>query len=436
MLFSFLDFVLCLIDGVFLHLFMTSFTKTKTSLSFFKRSGLFSALVIITFILSRFTIYSAATALIGGMIVVTYCLFVFEGRYQDTVLLSITFYIFLGLINVFLFTLLSSLINYSLVDLLYTDPLLRLVFAFIIKCLTSLCIIFVKHLKMKPFDCLPKSYWYCYVGLFSLSFLSILIIFELSITYTSLFASTLLIFLIVISIVSNVVLYCLFYKMVHFFTQKTQVDLFLAQQKLTEHHIATIEKSHSELRKIHHDLKNHYTIIQYYLLENQIEPCLRYINQLKDQLHAFPFYYKTGNAIADIVINQKIFSHKDDSIDFNIQAIFPDITSILPIHLCILLSNLLDNAIEALLELPKDKRKLQLIIRPHHRQLYIATSNYVDCNPFVNGVLKRREKPNPQAHGYGLINIRYVVDSYNGILQQDYVDCQFHTSILLDLDIS
>lgn len=432
MLYILLELLFCIIDTLFLHLFVSMFLQPKVIHTLTTKIVSISLISFSTYILSQFHSYSSLITILNVFIIFLYCLFIFDGRYENRILFGMIFYIFIGLINALIYTLSAYLLKNDFYILIKHNSATRIINSFIIKLIIFICIIFMKRFRKDPANELPKQYWLSFLGLFSLSLISIAIIFELALRYHDTHSYTLLIILTFILFVLNVAIYILFQKSVSFFAEKAKLDNFLTHQHLLEQHVFEVEKNHQEIRKIRHDMMNHYTIIDHYIHANKLKECSDYIAQLKSTLNQVPIYYKTGNDIADIIINQKIYSLKDEAIDFNIQTYIPSHSSLLATDLCVILSNLLDNAIEAVLELPPTNRQITVVIHPHESKLLLDFSNPVKESPIKNGNLQKRLKKNPNEHGYGFLNIAYVVNKYNGYMHYHCQDNIFNVSILLD----
>ena len=98
--------------------------------------------------------------------------------------------------------------------------------------------------------------------------------------------------------------------------------------------------------------------------------------------------------------------------------------------LCTIISNLLDNALEAVELLEKDKRWITMIFRYDDLMVYCNV-----VNPYAGGlnIYKNKilSKKNTKNHGYGLINVKHSVDIYNGSIDITTENGVFHVLIAL-----
>lgn len=113
-----------------------------------------------------------------------------------------------------------------------------------------------------------------------------------------------------------------------------------------------------------------------------------------------------------------------DNADIKMQLIIDDIDMefLSDIDITTIVSNVLDNAIEAVSELPEEKRNILFIIKEKMNCLVIHAEN-----PYKNiEQSKNRFLSTKNGHlGIGLKNIESVVNKYNGIFSVDISDENF-----------
>ena len=100
-------------------------------------------------------------------------------------------------------------------------------------------------------------------------------------------------------------------------------------------------------------------------------------------------------------------------------------------HVYSLLSNLLDNSIEAVEKLDKDKRRINLKINKAGSNTFIALSNYVEKPVEIHGHFSPTTKKDHTKHGYGMRSIEQIVRRYDGEMSIENKGHQFVTKIML-----
>lgn len=181
-------------------------------------------------------------------------------------------------------------------------------------------------------------------------------------------------------------------------------------------------KLFSEQRKKVHDFRSHLNTLQQLLQNREYESAEIYLNSVSNQQTERLFLVNTHHTILDALFNMKASEaiQKGIDIDFTVNDL-----STLPFEtsdMIVLLSNLLDNAIEANQVYCGDK-KIHVIALWEKSFLFSIrnTSNPVK----VENNTIHTTKPNPQLHGFGLSNVKLILKKYNGDFTIIYEDGWF-----------
>ena len=170
----------------------------------------------------------------------------------------------------------------------------------------------------------------------------------------------------------------------------------------------------SELRTFRHDYKNHMLCIRSLADNHLYDDLIDYLSQISNDPVINEKVFITGNKIADIILsekNKKAEEHKC-SISF-----LGEISEKIPSKdICIILSNSLDNAIEAC---DKNTSDLVSVIKvkatfSHNMQL-IEITNPVFDKIWIENKTVATTKTDKRHHGFGLYSIRRVTEEYDGI---------------------
>ena len=100
-------------------------------------------------------------------------------------------------------------------------------------------------------------------------------------------------------------------------------------------------------------------------------------------------------------------------------------------HVYSLLSNLIDNSIEAVEKLDKEHRRIFLKINRVGGYTIISVSNYTNKPVEVHGLLAKTTKKDAKMHGYGMRSIKQVVERYDGEMSLENKDGTFITKIMI-----
>lgn len=163
-----------------------------------------------------------------------------------------------------------------------------------------------------------------------------------------------------------------------------------------------ISRSQAETRKMRHELKNNYILLEALAKKGDTDSILSYLPQMYETTPQ-TFIARTGNMVVDAVINYRFSAAQADHIRFELQLNIPTKLDISDIRLCGLLGNALDNAIEACQHVPKEQRYVRISMKVEKKNLFICISNPYDgtLREDNKGKLLTR-KDNALHHGYGL----------------------------------
>lgn len=211
-------------------------------------------------------------------------------------------------------------------------------------------------------------------------------------------------------------------------------NLLMKQQfKLQINHNKNIESLYSGMRSIKHDMQNHLLCLKSLANNNNIEEIKKYLQLLGQTIEKLNYKIKTGNVISDAIINEKYNIAKLENIEFVCNFIMPNDTLIDSVDLCIILSNCLDNAIEACIKINDKTIDKKIIITSYLKDLYLiieVSNTTTDKIKYKNNKIISTKKDRNN-HGIGLSNIEMIIKKYNGILDIITEENKFTLNIML-----
>ena len=202
------------------------------------------------------------------------------------------------------------------------------------------------------------------------------------------------------------------------------------QRELIEIHYAEVENMYRQIRGWRHDYRSHIQAMKAHAAEGDWEAVGTYLDTLETDLAAVDTVVKTGNPMADAILNSKISLARAKGIPVQADASVPVKLNISELDLCVILGNLFDNAIEASLALPEKARLIRVYIDIKGPQLYISFTNFTAGKKRrKTGGLFRSTKG--EGHGFGLVRMDAIVERLGGYLTRNSEDGAFTTEILL-----
>lgn len=206
----------------------------------------------------------------------------------------------------------------------------------------------------------------------------------------------------------------------------------LYQNDLVARHLAEVQNIYHEMRGWRHDYHNHIQSIKAYRKFNENEKLDSYLNQLEQDLAGVDQLIKSGNIMTDAILNSKLSLAKSRDIRIDASAVVPEKLSVSEIDLCVLIGNLLDNAMEATMQLAdRTARQIRVYIDVKQSHLYLSVTNTAEGRAFKqNG---RYISAKAGSHGFGLARVDRLVNKYGGYLKRRDEEGAFTTEVLLPL---
>jgi len=217
----------------------------------------------------------------------------------------------------------------------------------------------------------------------------------------------------------------LFQKLLNKKIEEYQTDLI--QKYCTE-----VENMYTKMRGWRHDYHNHIQALQASMALGKYEEVNAYLRELNDDLTSVDTVIKTGNVMADAILNGKIAIAVQNKISVNAKAKIPENLKVTDVDLCVIIGNLLDNAIEENKKLPEQDRFIRIYIGTKNTQGYMIITNAAGTKQKKLGSLFSSTKG--IHHGFGLSRVKDIVKKYEGIFTADSEDGGFTAEILIPMD--
>lgn len=209
-------------------------------------------------------------------------------------------------------------------------------------------------------------------------------------------------------------------------SKKYQSDINTTLEKHIKtqlYHYEQLEKMNAELRRFKHDYINHLKCMDSMIARKEYDDLSKYFHKISDSFPNTSFLFETGNYIADAILTEKQVNSPDNvSIEFD--GVVP--TNIDNTDLCIILSNALDNAVEACC-MCEGNKIINVYSGLKHGYFVLKIKN-----PTININVDDKStttKPDKINHGFGLANIKRAVKKYDGHVNIDCDDNIFTLNI-------
>ena len=214
------------------------------------------------------------------------------------------------------------------------------------------------------------------------------------------------------------------------FAKKIEKQLASYQQELIETHYREVDNMYRQIRGWRHDYRNHIQMMKVLAANGDMDALKVYLDELDTDLNTVDTVVKTGNPMADAILNSKISLARSRNIPTQVDAHIPVKLKMSELDLCCIIGNLFDNAMEASMALPEEKRMIRVYMDMKGTQLYISFTNFTAAKK-LSKVGKGFKTSKGEGHGFGLVRIDDIVSRYDGYLSRNSEDGAFTTEILI-----
>jgi sensor histidine kinase YesM len=271
----------------------------------------------------------------------------------------------------------------------------------------------------------PKAYWMFMIFVLAINQSYILLMNAVS---SGVFSKNLMIALQLAIFALNLLLYFLFEKIIENYEEKLKYSLINQQLYLQKQSLEEMEKANQTIKNFKHDIKNHIMCIELMLKDKDYNEINRYLSGLSQSMSTSYSFVKSGNKIVDAVLNSKLTYARARQIQMNIEANLSIEIGIEDFELCALLSNLVDNALEASEKV--NEPEINIMIKIVKKYLVISITNRLSDNFVINPnfVTTKKDKEN---HGIGMSVIKSIVSHYEGNVSFSVENGLFNARVFL-----
>ena len=178
--------------------------------------------------------------------------------------------------------------------------------------------------------------------------------------------------------------------------------IVLSSNRMIQKQYEDLIENNKMIQSLRHDFKNHMLVLQNLLQNNKIKEAENYLLSIGAPVCESSSSIWTGNLVIDFILDYKKKEAEEKGIDFIINADAVYTNKIRNEDICIILANLLDNAIEAAREHKGPKRWIHVTIRKIGDLLLFKIQNSIGHVPDRKGKFLRSTKENVGLHGIGL----------------------------------
>ncbi len=199
----------------------------------------------------------------------------------------------------------------------------------------------------------------------------------------------------------------------------TELSLLQQEEYSLNQYVEETKTRYEKTKSFRHDIKNHIAVVKKLLQSGKLEEAVSYIEDMDDMAEKMSFPCSTNNPVVDILVGNKLGIAKSMGIDVNCSLLLPYPCGLRDIDICIVLSNVLDNAIHACKSLDGDTKK------------YIHVCGRIQGDLLLMEAENSFQGKSTFKEGTGLSNVKAVAEKYGGVMRTEIQKDVFIVHVLL-----
>ncbi len=217
-------------------------------------------------------------------------------------------------------------------------------------------------------------------------------------------------------------LFCILFsykKLQQNFRLSTEISLLEQEEHSLNRYVEEAKTRYDETKSFRHDIRNHIAVVKNLLQSGKTEEAVSYMEDMDDMAEKLSFPCSTNNPVVDILVGNKLGIAKSMGIDVDCSLLLPYPCSLRDIDICIVLSNTLDNAIQAVKRMDAGMEK------------YIRVSGRIQGDFFMMEIENSFHGKGAFKKGTGLSNVNAVAEKYGGAMSIETRENKFVVHVLL-----
>lgn len=212
--------------------------------------------------------------------------------------------------------------------------------------------------------------------------------------------------------ISNVIIFFVLFRLNEINETKQRNILLHQQVKIEMESVKSLSDAYAVQRSLSHDFNNHLSTINSLLESDNFDKAKEYVSSVSSKSFEKTILFSSNNSVVDVLLTQKYNIAKQNNINMQVKI---DDLSALPMEdedVVVVLSNLLDNAIEAASQCAVEKVVKVKFVEENDGYI-LSVHNTANNNFSYNGKDVVTTKEDKLSHGYGIKNIKTILEKYN-----------------------
>lgn len=311
----------------------------------------------------------------------------------------------------------NQIIDYKISSFLITRTVMYLV------------IRFIKNIQI-VYRNLKRIYTYELIMTLSINIFFIFMVFRIYKNKTVLETNSKNIFIMTITmIIFTAMVIKVVNQIVKYSKKESEWLLLMREYERQQNYIENLDRLTYKLKAQRHDFNHHISCIYGLLDLNNTDEAKKYAKELLKDVQEVNNIVNIENSTILAILNNNLAVAKEKDIEVDLNIDIPKELKVNSMDISIILGNSLSNAIEACENLKKKYIKLYMYMKGEY--LIIKIKNSKEKDVFIDENSYETTKIDKENHGFGLKNIKYIVDKYDGLLKIEQSKEEFILNIAM-----
>ena len=196
------------------------------------------------------------------------------------------------------------------------------------------------------------------------------------------------------------------------------INALEAQNRRAMEGFRRMAESGEETYSARHEMRHHMLMLSGMLKDGAADKAREYAAALTEEYDELPAGQYSKNTMVNIIAGSYLSRAKAHGVEVKYSFNLPETLPIADTNLCVFLTNLFENAVQACEKVDASKKR------------YINTKMYINGNCLFISCTNSAPQFDPEirkdrVHGYGLENMRQIAEKYGGIVKIDRTEGEF-----------
>lgn len=365
---------------------------------------------------------------------IVYCFSCLKGTTMSKIFTPIFSYCGTYGISASIAFLVSSISGVSMYDLMASSTIYRFFCMILINVLYVVFYSLTLRFKTYKFNIMKWTDWAAFIVIPLISIFILVLIYAISLETNLTREHSLFLGFVAIGIlVITVLIWIMLIKISKDSEFELQYKLLQQQYKYQNENILQANKSMENISAIRHDMKNKLLVIGQYIKNGDTDNALKMCGACGGEVQqSTGTFINTKNSMLNAIVNVKLSQANEKYIDTQV-LVTEALEDVADTDLCIMLGNVLDNAVEAVSKLPEDNRRIKVKFERKGGYRLIIVKNSIAQSVLKSNPKLRTTKSDKAMHGIGTKSLEKTVRKYKGEVHYTEKDGLFCVGIVLPI---